>query len=127
LRQRDFYQILGLARTATAGEIREAYIRLAKRHHPDVAGELPSRLADIQQAYRCLRDPQARADHDRVIERGEREHAARQQSVQRRLHGYDRRHPRPLPRPYRRWSWKSLVLTAAGMAVVARLSLTLLG
>jgi DnaJ-class molecular chaperone len=124
--QRDFYQVLGIARTATTSEIRAAFVRLARRHHPDAEGDLPRRLPDIQAAYRCLRDPGARAEHDRMIERGEQVHAARQQMVQRRLHGYDRRHPRPLPRGYRRWPWRSFLLTA-GVAAVARLSLTLLG
>lgn len=131
MKQRDFYQVLGIAPAASQGEIRAAYIRLAKRHHPDVAGELPSRLHDVQAAYRCLSDPETRAGHDRLIAETERAHAARQHTIQRRLHGYDRRHPRPLPRAapgsWRHWSWQSFLLTAAGAAVVARLSLTLLG
>ena len=125
--QRDYYQVLGVAREASPAAIRTAYARLARRHHPDVVGELPSRLADVQQAYRCLSDPEARARHDRTIAEVERAHADRQRRVQQRLHGYDRRHPRVPPSPGSRWRWRRLAMVVAGAALVAELSLRLLG
>jgi DnaJ-class molecular chaperone len=62
----DPYVVLGVARAASAGELRRAYRLLALRHHPDRAGaqstETFQRIAD---AYRTLSDPQARAAYDR--------------------------------------------------------------
>lgn len=123
--QRDFYQVLGVERTASPAEIRAAYVRLAKLHHPDVAGNLPSRLAEVQQAYRCLADTDARTAHDAAIHDGERRHAMRQVRIQRRLQGYDRRHPRKPPAPPRQLPWRRLVLLGLGIAIAARLSVGL--
>ena len=122
---RDYYQVLGVARAATAGDIRAAYVRLSRRHHPDMEGQLPARLREVQQAYRCLSDEGRRAEHDRAILAGERLHAARQARVQRRLHGYDRRHPRHRPGPRRRWPWRRLLAIGAA-AAIAQLSWRLL-
>lgn len=125
--QRDYYQVLGIPRAASPADVRAAYARLARHHHPDVVGALPARLHDVQEAYHCLADPARRAAHDRAIAEEERRHAARQRSIQRRLHGYDRRHPHAPPRPGRRWGWRSTVVLLVGVAVAARVSWTLLG
>jgi DnaJ-class molecular chaperone len=121
----DFYQVLGVPRGAAPDEIRAAYVRLAKRHHPDVHGSLPTRLREVQQAYRCLSDGEARGRHDRVIAEAERSHLARQQRVQRRLGRYDRRHSHDMARPDRR-RWPLLV-AATGIAIVVGVSVMLLG
>ncbi len=128
--ERDFYQILGIDRSASHTEIRAAYIRLAKRHHPDGASHvapLPGRLQDIQRAYRELSNVDVRARHDALLDDEQRRHAARQRAVQRRLRHYDRRHPQPRLRRIVRPGWRSLVMMSVGLAVVARLSLTLIG
>jgi DnaJ-class molecular chaperone len=124
LPQRDFYQVLGIARDASPAQIRAAYIHHAKRHHPDLAphGALPGRLHEVQQAYRCLSDNEARANHDRVLRENEALHAARQRSVQRHLRRYDRRHAHPPPRIRRRLAWRPLLVVAVGVAVLAWLS-----
>ncbi len=122
--QRDFYQVLGVARTASIAEIRATYVRLVKRHHPDSAGDLPSRLRDVQQAYRCLVDPALRAQHDRFIADSERAHHRRQQSIQRRLGRYDSKHHTHRAAP-RRQHWRAILLVAIGVGVVARISLGL--
>ncbi|SEN62691.1 DnaJ domain-containing protein [Sphingomonas gellani] len=124
--ERNFYQVLGVGRSASPDDIRAAYIRLVKRHHPDVVGYLPSRLRDVQQAYRCLSNSETRETHDRALAQDERAHLARQRSIQRRLGRYDHRHPRPLPRT-RRWRWPKLAVAAAGIVLAIRLSLTLYG
>ena len=54
---------MGVARTATADEIRQAYRRLASRHHPDRGGDT-ALFQEIQQAYDLLSDPQKRAQYD---------------------------------------------------------------
>lgn len=64
----DHYETLGVARTATAEEIKKAYRRLAREHHPDanqgdVAAE--TRFKEIALAYEVLSDPDKRAHYDR--------------------------------------------------------------
>ncbi|MEG8052044.1 DnaJ domain-containing protein [Sphingomonas aurantiaca] len=134
--QRDFYQVLGVLRTASSADIRTAFVRLAKHHHPDHAGDagdLPGRLQEAQYAYRCLSDERARAAHDRALDDSERLHFARQRRVQRRLHRFDGRHPHARPRPQpnpqsplRRIRWLSLLVATVSMTILARL-LTLFG
>jgi DnaJ-class molecular chaperone len=136
MRRRDFYQVLGITRTASPTDIRAAFVRLAKHHHPDYArnaGDLPGRLHEVQQAYRCLSDASARAAHDRELEESERLHFARQRSVQHRLRRYDGRHPHPQPRPQpdprsrlRAIRWRSLLVATISATILARL-LTLVG
>jgi hypothetical protein len=63
----DYYKILGVKRSATAGEVKSAYRRLARLRHPDVNGgtERAAReFALIALAYRTLTDPQERAHYD---------------------------------------------------------------
>ena len=125
--QIDFYQTLGVRRDAGSSDIRAAFVRLTKLHHPDMAGSLPWRLQEVQQAYRCLSDPAARAAHDRSLAASTHDHFVRQAAVQRRLRRYDRRHPHGAPRPYRRWRWRSVGMVTAGIVIVAQVSLRLFG
>jgi DnaJ-class molecular chaperone len=65
---RDPYQVLGLTRTASADEIKQAFRRLAKQYHPDVnAGrpEIEQRFKEANSAYSLLSDPEKRAKFDR--------------------------------------------------------------
>jgi len=129
--RRNFYQVLGVPRTASSTDIRAAFVRLAKHHHPDHAGnagELPGRLQGVQEAYRCLSDDSARAAHDLALEEIERLHFARQRSVQHRLRRYDGRHPHPQPRPQpdlrsrlRAIRWRSLLVATVSATILARI------
>lgn len=113
---RDYYQVLGVSRCATSEELRAAYARLAKRHHPDLsgaAGTLPQRLYDVQQAYRCLSDTDRRMVHDQALDMHEKAHLASQNRVRRRLYRYDRRHPRRAPHPRRGVRWRPVVISIA--------------
>jgi molecular chaperone DnaJ len=63
---RDLYEILGVARDASAEEIKKAYRRLAREHHPDVNADpaAEERFKEVAGAYEILSDPQKRARYD---------------------------------------------------------------
>ena len=65
--KRDYYEVLGVSRTATADEIRKAYRRLARQYHPDVNKDdgAEDRFKEINEAYEVLSDEQQRAAYDR--------------------------------------------------------------
>ena len=66
--QRDLYDILGVGRQATPEEIKKAFRRLARSHHPDLNHDDPKaeeRFKELQAAYDVLSDPQRRAAFDR--------------------------------------------------------------
>jgi len=63
---KDYYQILGLSKSATREEIKRAYRKLAHQHHPDKAGlNGEAKFKEINEAYQVLSDPQKRANYDR--------------------------------------------------------------
>lgn len=112
--QIDFYQILGVSYDATQPEIRAAFVRLSKQHHPDRAGTLPWRLSEIRKAYHCLSNASARAEHDEAVKANARYHYVRQKAVQNRLRRYDRRQPDRSSR-LRRAALRTLLLRIMGI------------
>jgi DnaJ-class molecular chaperone len=65
---RDLYAVLGVSKSASDKEIRQAYRRLAREHHPDVNPDnkaSESRFREISEAYEVLSDKQKRAHYDR--------------------------------------------------------------
>lgn len=59
----DHYSILGVNKNASADEIKSAFRRLAKQHHPDLGGD-QAKFQQINEAYETLSDPQKRAAYD---------------------------------------------------------------
>lgn len=66
--KRDAYEVLGVSRDASDQDIKQAYYRLAKEHHPDKnpnnREEATERFKEIQAAYEVLKDPQSRARYN---------------------------------------------------------------
>lgn len=72
--QRDYYEVLGVARDAPAEDIRKAYLKLAHKYHPDKTGgdkEAEDRLKEINEAYDTLKNADKRAKYDRYGHMGE--------------------------------------------------------
>ncbi len=66
--KRDYYEILGIVRDASQNDIKLAYRRLARKHHPDLNKGDPSakdRFIELQEAYEILSDQQKRQNYDR--------------------------------------------------------------
>ncbi len=65
---KDYYQLLGVARDASAEDIKKAYRRLARRYHPDVSKEADAaaRMSEVNEAYAVLSDAERRAAYDEV-------------------------------------------------------------
>ena len=67
--KRDYYEVLGVSKSASADEIKKAYRRLAMKHHPDRNkdddGGSGNRFKEVKEAYEVLRDSDKRAAYDR--------------------------------------------------------------
>ncbi|MHB0913318.1 MAG: molecular chaperone DnaJ [Armatimonadota bacterium] len=71
--KRDYYEILKVHREASATEIKQAYRRLARKHHPDVNGgdsAAEEQFKEINEAYECLCNPEKRRMYDQFGHEG---------------------------------------------------------
>ncbi|MDQ6626428.1 MAG: J domain-containing protein [Verrucomicrobiota bacterium] len=65
----DYYETLGVAKTATGAEIKSAFRKLARKHHPDVAKDKKTaeeKFKQINEAYEVLSDPEKRQKYDQL-------------------------------------------------------------
>ena len=65
--KRDYYEVLGVARTATPEEIRRAHRKLVRQYHPDVNKNNPqmeAKFKEVQEAYDVLSDEHKRKAYD---------------------------------------------------------------
>lgn len=71
---KNYYEVLGVARDATADEIKKAFRRLARKYHPDVSKEpdAEKRMKEVNEAYAVLSDPEKRAAYDQLLAGGYR-------------------------------------------------------
>ncbi|MEG0022063.1 MAG: molecular chaperone DnaJ [Bacilli bacterium] len=66
MEKKDYYEILGIPKTATDAEIKSAFRKLAKKYHPDVSKEpdAEAKFKEAQEAYAILSDPSKRQQYD---------------------------------------------------------------
>src|SRR5688500_13260920 len=65
--KRDYYEVLGVERTASEDDVRRAYRRLARQYHPDVNKDAGAgaRFKEVAEAYEVLSDAEKRRTYDR--------------------------------------------------------------
>lgn len=65
---KDYYQVMGLERSATPEDIKRAHRKLARKYHPDVSKEkdAEARFKELAEAYEVLKDPEKRASYDQL-------------------------------------------------------------
>jgi molecular chaperone DnaJ len=70
----DYYETLGVSKDASTQEIKKAYKKLARKHHPDVNKDNPKeaekKFKKISEAYEVLADPEKRSNYDRFGKEG---------------------------------------------------------
>jgi len=64
---KNYYLTLGISQTASQAEIKEAYYKLAKQHHPDLAKGSAERFKEINEAYEILSDNQKKSEYDSIL------------------------------------------------------------
>jgi curved DNA-binding protein len=68
MRFKDYYEVVGVPRSASQDEIKRAYRKLARKYHPDVSKEKDAeeKFKELQEAYEVLKDPEKRAAYDQL-------------------------------------------------------------
>jgi len=65
---KDYYEILGVSRDASADEIKKAFKKLAHKFHPDISKdpEGEAKFKEVNEAYKTLKDPELRKAYDQL-------------------------------------------------------------
>ena len=65
--QRDYYEVLGVPRSASSEDLKQAFRKLARQYHPDVnkSEDAEERFKEINEAYEVLSDSEKRSAYDR--------------------------------------------------------------
>ncbi|MEO0750585.1 MAG: DnaJ C-terminal domain-containing protein [Pseudomonadota bacterium] len=65
---KDYYDVLGVSKDASADDIKKAYRKLARKHHPDInsGATAEAKFKDVNEAYEVLKDPERRAAYDQL-------------------------------------------------------------
>src|SRR5918911_1721011 len=95
--KRDYYEVLGVAKSASEKEIRQAYRKLARKYHPDLNPndkQAEARFKEIGEAYEVLSDADKRKKYDRYGHNWQHAEAAEAAARDGRLGGV-RLGPRP--------------------------------
>ncbi len=68
MKYKDYYETLGVPRTATQDDIKQSYRKLARKYHPDVSklADAEARFKEINEANEVLKDPEKRAAYDQM-------------------------------------------------------------
>ena len=64
MNKRDYYEVLGVSKTASEDEVKKAFRKLAVKHHPDKEGGDETKFKEINEAYEVLKDKQKRQRYD---------------------------------------------------------------
>lgn len=74
---KDYYQVLGAAKDASAEEIKKAYRKLARKYHPDISKEedAATKMAEVNEANAVLSDPEKRKAYDQLGDASHYQHA----------------------------------------------------
>ena len=66
----NYYEILGVSRTASSAQIKAAFYTLSKKYHPDINPKTANLFRNMNEAYQTLRDPDKRKKYDELLDLG---------------------------------------------------------
>ena len=66
----NYYEILGVSRTASSAQIKAAFYTLSKKYHPDINPKTANLFRNMNEAYQTLKDPDKRKRYDELLDLG---------------------------------------------------------